>query len=174
MSAIFPARPEPQLDAEEQRRRDSSRQEALGSAFRKYWPADDGWICNCIIIRDGKLLLLEREKSGYMGGLWDLPGGKLDNQEEPIEAARRELREEANLIGEEFVEIAHYSNADAQNDNSRFHTVTFEVAEKDSSREVQLSDEHPRFCWVDAREFTKLPVVWYVRRVVEQRPWFTP
>ena len=159
-------------DVEEQRRRDTSRQEAVGRISRADWPADDGWICNCIVLRDNMLLLLKREEDGYMGGSWDLPGGKLDDREDPVEAARRELEEEAGLIGETLVEVAHYSNEDAYGDKSRFHTVTFEVTQEDSTRAVQLSDEHPEFCWVDSAQFRELPVVWYVRRVIEQHPWY--
>lgn len=159
---------------EEQRRQDTSRREAIGVAERRFWPEDDGWICNCIILREDKVLLLQRDKDGYMGGMWDLPGGKLDDVEEPIDTARRELYEEAGLVGVDFVEVAHYSNADAHGDNFRFHTVTYEVTEADSSLDVQLSDEHPNYCWVDSREFLQLPVVWYVQRVMTARPWFNP
>jgi len=41
-----------------------------------------------------------------------LPGGKLDAGGEPVEAAVRELREEAGLRAAEVSEFAHYSNPD--------------------------------------------------------------
>ena len=49
----------------------------------------------------GRLLMLQRaiEKNGKASGKWELPGGKLDPGETPLEAARREWQEE---VGCEF------------------------------------------------------------------------
>jgi ADP-ribose pyrophosphatase YjhB (NUDIX family) len=45
---------------------------------------------------DGRLLLARRAIEPYRG-LWDLPGGFLGESEHPLDALRRELREEAGL-----------------------------------------------------------------------------
>ncbi len=47
-------------------------------------------------VRDGRVLLIRREKSPYEG-LWGLPGGKVEPGEEPRAAAARELFEETGL-----------------------------------------------------------------------------
>jgi 8-oxo-dGTP diphosphatase len=48
------------------------------------------------VIRDarGRVLLTRRPAESHMGGLWEFPGGKLENGESPAEALVRELREE--------------------------------------------------------------------------------
>lgn len=49
-----------------------------------------------LLERDGKVLLVRRAVSPYKGW-WDIPGGYLEADERPADAARRELREETGL-----------------------------------------------------------------------------
>ena len=46
-----------------------------------------------IIHRDGKVLAARRA-TGPQEGLWELPGGKVEQGERPLDALRREIREE--------------------------------------------------------------------------------
>jgi 8-oxo-dGTP diphosphatase len=56
------------------------------------------------VIRDagGRVLLARRPDDSHMGGLWEFPGGKVENGEAPSEALVRELREElaVNIVVE--------------------------------------------------------------------------
>jgi len=55
---------------------------------------------------EGRLLLVRRARDPY-GGTWDVPGGFLEEAEHPLDALRRDLREETGLDVEpvEFVGI---------------------------------------------------------------------
>ena len=46
---------------------------------------------------DGRVLLTKRPLGSHMGGLWEFPGGKVDDGEAPHDALARELREELGL-----------------------------------------------------------------------------
>jgi len=46
---------------------------------------------------DGRVLLTRRPDDRHMGGLWEFPGGKVDDGEAPADALVRELREELGV-----------------------------------------------------------------------------
>ncbi len=50
-----------------------------------------------VVIRNKKLLITRRPENGLLGGLWEFPGGKLENNEEPNKACVREIKEETGL-----------------------------------------------------------------------------
>lgn len=45
----------------------------------------------------GKILLVKRPWHKKRGGLWEFPGGKIEDNETPQEALKRELREELGV-----------------------------------------------------------------------------
>ena len=53
-----------------------------------------------VIIDQNKLLITRRKESGLLGGLWELPGGKIRSGELPGEACIREIQEEINITVE--------------------------------------------------------------------------
>src|SRR5713101_6425955 len=63
------------------------------------------------IIRSGKRLLICQRKRGDRFGLkWEFPGGKVEPNEQPRDALRRELREELGVevkIGDEIYRTRH-------------------------------------------------------------------
>ena len=46
---------------------------------------------------DGRILISKRPKNKYLGGLWEFPGGKLEDKEKAEDALIRELSEELNI-----------------------------------------------------------------------------
>jgi 8-oxo-dGTP diphosphatase len=50
-----------------------------------------------LIIEQGKILVTQRKPGDSHGLLWEFPGGKVKEGEEPREAVRRELKEELDV-----------------------------------------------------------------------------
>ncbi|MFE1318302.1 NUDIX hydrolase [Kitasatospora phosalacinea] len=58
-----------------------------------------------VVVRDGsgRVLTVRRKADDYFGGLWEIPGGSLEPDEDPLVGAARELAEETGLTGLDLV-----------------------------------------------------------------------
>lgn len=59
---------------------------------------------------DGRVLIAERLGDGPFHGMWEFPGGKIDDGETAGEAVARELEEELGIrcaVAEEFLSLHH-------------------------------------------------------------------
>ena len=54
-------------------------------------------------------MLLHRDEDQHCGGLWSFPGGKIEIDEQPETAAKRELYEEAGLAGSDWQQLCQQS-----------------------------------------------------------------
>jgi mutator protein MutT len=63
-----------------------------------------------LVFREGTLLLTQRRAGDHLGGLWEFPGGKIEENETPQECLKRELKEELGIdveVGELLNEVFH-------------------------------------------------------------------
>jgi 8-oxo-dGTP diphosphatase len=54
-------------------------------------------VAAAIIIERGRVLLTQRKRGTHLEGLWEFPGGKVEDGEDPKDALARELREELGI-----------------------------------------------------------------------------
>jgi len=67
-------------------------------------------VCAAIIPRNGKILITQRPADKKLGNFWEFPGGKIEAEESPQEALRRELREELDIrieVGPLVAKVLH-------------------------------------------------------------------
>jgi 8-oxo-dGTP diphosphatase len=71
-----------------------------------------------ILVRDGRVLLAQRQGTGYADGCWNLPSGHLEDGETIDQAVIREAREEIGIDlhpGDlRFVHLCHFRNPEGQ------------------------------------------------------------
>ena len=107
---------------------------------------------------NGKMLLLHRNNGKFQGGKWGQPAGKLEEGENPVQAAARELYEETGIVVPEknfqFWTILH-----VQHNGRDFVDHMFSI-HLDESPEVKLNyGEHQNYNWFTLEEALKLHLV---------------
>jgi len=117
-----------------------------------------------VIQRGGRYLVGRRPKLKRHGGLWEFPGGKIDDGEDTEAAARRELQEELALevtgigpllhavedVGSAFVIHFHAVSVDGQaHAREHDHVGWFSL---DELREMELAPADRQFvAWLTSR-----------------------
>jgi A/G-specific adenine glycosylase len=98
----------------------------------------------------GRWLVQRRAPSGLLGGLWEFPGGKIEDGERPEEAAARELREETGGRALELEAVGVVRHA-----YSHF-TVDLHLFRGRARRPRPRA--RPGLRWVTASELLHLPI----------------
>ncbi len=119
-----------------------------------------------VVEREGRLLLGLRPAHKRHGGLWEFPGGKIDEGEDHEEAARRELHEELELHVEEVG-----ARLLAVEDEGSPFVIEF-YAMKVSGAPV--AHEHAEVGWFTAEALETMPLApadrafagWWARRTI--------
>lgn len=124
-----------------------------------------------VIIEDGRLFLARRPPGYNLAGLWELPGGKVEDGETPQECLVRELREELATDAKvgEVLATTEYEYA-----HGCFRMLALRTA--------RLSEftllAHDRFAWVGRDEIDGYDLapadVELVRQLANSGVWPTP
>ena len=67
-------------------------------------------VAAAVVIRDGRVLLTRRTEGQHLAGMWEFPGGKLEEGEPPEAAVVRECREECGIDVEveDILDVTHH------------------------------------------------------------------
>jgi 8-oxo-dGTP diphosphatase len=81
-------------------------------------------VCGVIRDKEGKVLACRRAADRHLGGLWEFPGGKVEDGEDPREALARELSEELGIVvevGNRFDAVVEWTDGVVRIRLSAFH-----------------------------------------------------
>lgn len=70
-------------------------------------------VCGVIRNKEGKVLACRRAADRHLGGLWEFPGGKVEEGEDPRAALARELLEELGIVvnvGNRFDSVVEWTD----------------------------------------------------------------
>lgn len=75
------------------------------------------WVTIVALTKKQEVLLIKQYRHGAQKILWELPGGAVDEGEEPIQAAKRELLEETGYTSDNIIEVGRVSPNPASHTN---------------------------------------------------------
>lgn len=84
-----------------------------------------------------RVCLLRQFRHAANGWLWELPAGKIDNREPPLQTAQRELSEEAGVVAKHWDSLADYVSSPGV-----FTEVVHLYLATDISASVAAPEEH--------------------------------
>ena len=111
-----------------------------------------------VIIRDNKLLLLKRNEEPFKG-MWDFPGGYMNEKETPEETVRREVKEELGIDARGCTFIK------SQPGDGYWKTETYPILSNFflvdiGDKEPVLSGENSEYKWVPLKNLDKEMISW--------------
>lgn len=77
---------------------------------KKKKPVPHYQIACAVVRKGGKILICQRKQEGFLGGLWEFPGGKAEPGESFAQAAKREVLEETGVhvrVGKKIASVNH-------------------------------------------------------------------
>ena len=111
------------------------------------------------------LLTKRRADRTDWAGLWGVPAGRLQEDEEVEEALMRELAEESGLLAREF-EFLETVYAEEPTSGRRYVHNLYLVSEWEGEAENRSPDEHETVAWVGAAEVASLPMPARLREIL--------
>ncbi|MFH1968479.1 MAG: NUDIX hydrolase [bacterium] len=119
---------------------------------------------NIIINQGGKILIIKRtvRKEKAYPGLWDLPGGGVEEGETLQETAKREAMEEVSLEikpVQDCFYVYHYEDKDL---------YVYGMISETNSASVTLSEAHTEFKWISKDEYKNFEYTLSVTATIEE------
>jgi len=123
---------------------------------------DKGLITHTVIYNDDhKVLIIKRSKiNDVLPEYWDVPGGTLEDGEDPAMGAIREAKEETNLVVQNPSLYFEKSNVD-MGKNKQFVTLVF-LAKYSGGEIILRPEEHEEFAWVNISDMGNYKTVDYL------------
>jgi len=121
-----------------------------------------GLIVHTLITNDkGEILILQRSKTDdVLPEYWDIPGGTLEDGEDPAIGAIRETKEEAGIDINNPRLFFHTSNVDT--DKNKQFVVLFFWVKVINPQVVLNTEDHQNYAWIRPSEIGQYKTVEYL------------
>ena len=121
-----------------------------------------------ITLKDNQVLLAVRGKEPRKG-MWGIPGGVVEVGETLVEAVKREVFEETNIVVEPVELLTVFDSISRDEAGGvRFHYVLFEYLCEYVSGNVVAGDDAPDARWVSVDDLDSVPIMESTRRFIDK------
>ena len=107
-------------------------------------------VCCALIEDQGKVMIAQRPTGKHLAGQWEFPGGKIEEDESPVEALHREINEE---LGCQLTIIAALPPGDHAYPNGNITLHPF-VAALAPGSPAPHPHEHAALRWLNREELS--------------------
>lgn len=119
-------------------------------------------VVGAVVHRDALVLILKRPETDFMGGIWELPSGKVEGHETLDQALTREVHEETGLT---VADIRSYLGCFDYRSGSGKPSRQFNFAVDVIAPEPMKLTEHDAYAWTPVTP--ELPVTEAVKTVLD-------
>jgi 8-oxo-dGTP diphosphatase len=112
-------------------------------------------VCAAVIRKNGKVLLCSRPDGKHLQGMWEFPGGKVDNRETDGECLRREIKEELSLdifVADQIYRISH------QYPEKEVDIRFYRAFPTDAKQKITAMDNQ-QYKWVDISDLGSMGII---------------
>ena len=121
-------------------------------------------VVGAVVEKDFEILLLERPKEDFMGGIYELPGGEVEKGESLDVTLYREINEETGLKIKSINKyLGHFDYTSQSGKITRQFNFVVSV-EKPLNIKLQ---EHVNFVWVNKDSLLQYPVTDSVKQILK-------
>ncbi len=122
------------------------------------------FVVGAILADNEKILLLERPKNDFMGGIYELPSGNLEQGETLEQGLIREIAEETGLEVKSVVDyVGFFDYKSSSGKKVRQFNFLVELVSKNPI----ILTEHDSYVWSLIDELDKYPVTDSVKEIVQ-------
>lgn len=122
-------------------------------------------VVGAVVRHEDKILLLRRPEDDFMGGIFELPSGKVEPGETLDAGLRREVKEETSLdVTAIYDYLGHFDYQSGSGKKSRQFTFAVDV----NSPDPVMLQEHDTYRWAPLSE--QLPVTDAVKGMLAEFP----
>jgi 8-oxo-dGTP diphosphatase len=128
-----------------------------------------GLIVHTLITNEkGEVLILQRSKTDdVLPEYWDIPGGTLEEGEDPMLGAKRETKEETGIDVINPRLFFHTSNVDISK-NKQFVTLIFCAQYLLNSEVILNPEDHQDYAWIKPTDIVNYKTVDYLKDCINE------